>query len=226
MKYYLGNYGQQSGPFELNELIYNGLTPQSLVWCETMTNWANAMQVPEVAALLQPQMPPQQPQQQYGYPNAGQPAGAYPAQSKEVGFTDALKICFSKYVTFSGRARRSEFWWFYLWRIFFGCCTCGLSDFVFLIPSIAVTFRRLHDTGRSGWWWGAGIIAILFGLPTIGPAVYMAFVQRSHMDIISAIGFCIFLYGIAIFVWAITLLVFCLKDSQPGDNKYGPSPKY
>lgn len=55
MKYYLNTNGQQGGPFELSELLINGLTPQSYVWNETMTNWAPAMQVPEVAALLQQQ---------------------------------------------------------------------------------------------------------------------------------------------------------------------------
>ena len=53
MKYYLNTNGQQGGPFELSELLINGLTPQSYVWNETMTNWAPAMQVPEVVALLQ-----------------------------------------------------------------------------------------------------------------------------------------------------------------------------
>ena len=53
MKYYLMNNGsQQSGPFELNDLLGNGLTPQSYVWNETMSNWLPAMQVPEVAAML------------------------------------------------------------------------------------------------------------------------------------------------------------------------------
>ena len=56
MKYYLMNNGaQQSGPFELNELLGNGLTPQSYVWNETMSNWLPAMQVPEVAAMLNTQ---------------------------------------------------------------------------------------------------------------------------------------------------------------------------
>ena len=57
MKYYLMNNGsQQSGPFELNELLGNGLTPQSYVWNETMSNWLPAMQVPEVAAMLNTHM--------------------------------------------------------------------------------------------------------------------------------------------------------------------------
>lgn len=68
-------------------------------------------------------------------------------------FVTALKTCFSKYATFEGRARRSEFWWFYL-AIFVGGLIpvvgyiIGLAT---LIPSLAVGARRLHDTGRSGW---------------------------------------------------------------------------
>lgn len=81
MKYYLMNNGsQQSGPFELNDLLGNGLTPQSYVWNETMSNWLPAMQVPEVAAMLNTQQCPSMPVN----------------NAKEVGFTDALGICFKK----------------------------------------------------------------------------------------------------------------------------------
>ena len=74
MKYYLMNNGsQQSGPFELNELLGNGLTPQSYVWNETMSNWLPAMQVPEVAAMLNTQQCPSMPVN----------------NAKEVGFSDA-----------------------------------------------------------------------------------------------------------------------------------------
>ena len=139
MKYYLMNNGsQQSGPFELNDLLGNGLTPQSYVWNETMSNWLPAMHVPEVAAMLNTQQCPSMPVN----------------NAKEVGFTDALGICFKKYATFIGRARRSEYWWFFLWYCILTLFTCGLAAIVLFIPSISATFRRLHDTGRSGWWWG------------------------------------------------------------------------
>ncbi len=68
-------------------------------------------------------------------------------------FVTALKTCFSKYATFEGRARRSEFWWFSL-AIFIGSCIPLLGYIIgvaTLIPSLAVGARRLHDTGRSGW---------------------------------------------------------------------------
>ena len=52
MKYYIAENGQQVGPFEPNELLLHGLTVNSLVWCEGMTNWTSASQVPELMAVL------------------------------------------------------------------------------------------------------------------------------------------------------------------------------
>ena len=115
-------------------------------------------------------------------------------------FTAVLK----KYATFSGRARRREYWFFTLFYILIYIALIlvdtvtgslsgggigllsGLFALGMLIPSLAVTFRRLHDTNRSGWW-------ILISLiPLIG---------------------------------AIVLLVFMVMDSQPGTNDYGDNPK-
>ena len=113
-------------------------------------------------------------------------------------FADAIRSVFSKYATFSGRARRSEFWWFTLFAVILyiivGIIDAAAKNAILgiivglglLLPSLAVTARRLHDTGRSGWW-------ILIGL-------------------IPFVGF-------------IVLLVFECQDSQPGANSYGPSPK-
>jgi len=79
--------------------------------------------------------------------------------------------CFKKYADFSGRARRKEFWMFFLFYFIFalvlsiidGLLGWGFADGTFgilymlfvlaaLLPYLAVTVRRLHDTGRSGWW--------------------------------------------------------------------------
>lgn len=68
-------------------------------------------------------------------------------------FGTSLKTCFSKYATFEGRARRSEFWWFYL-AVFIASWIPVIGYVVSvatIIPSLAVGARRLHDTGRSGW---------------------------------------------------------------------------
>ena len=88
---------------------------------------------------------------------------------------DSVKCCFSKYATFEGNASRSEFWWFmlfYLILLLVGITLDGnwssvvkdgyllapmgpwetIATLGFTIPAIAVTCRRLHDIGKSGWW--------------------------------------------------------------------------
>ena len=107
--------------------------------------------------------------------------------------------CWKKYVEFSGRARRQEYWMFVLFNILasvamavvdgiLGTCGAlgGLYSLAVLLPSLAVTFRRLHDTDRSGWW------LLICLIPLAG---------------------------------AIVFLVFLCLDSQPGANRFGPNPK-
>ncbi|MBV7377361.1 DUF805 domain-containing protein [Maritimibacter dapengensis] len=108
-----------------------------------------------------------------------------------------------KYTDFSGRAMRSEFWWFVLF-VFIVSAILSLIDtmlfsgvledigplnaifsLIMLIPSIAVTARRLHDIGKSGWW------QLLFLIPII--------------------GFLIIIW------WAAT-------KGDDGPNEYGPDP--
>lgn len=73
-------------------------------------------------------------------------------------FGGAIKSVFSKYATFTGRARRSEFWYWYLFTFIVGCVlgwipVLGwLVSIALIIPNLAVGARRLHDTNRSGWW--------------------------------------------------------------------------
>ena len=71
--------------------------------------------------------------------------------------------CLKEYATFTGRARRSEYWYFFLFNLIFsfvigfvggvlGTEILGLIyAFALLIPGIAVGVRRVHDTGKSGW---------------------------------------------------------------------------
>jgi len=115
-------------------------------------------------------------------------------------FMQAVKSVLSNYANFNGRARRSEFWWFYLAMILafivagfidgliFG--TIGLFYIVValgvIIPSLALTFRRLHDTGKSAWWLLISLIPLIGGL---------------------------------------ALLYFYIQDSQEGENQFGPDPK-
>lgn len=148
MQYYISNNGQQAGPFEVQDLIANGLNQSSLVWCEGMANWLPATQVPEVAQLFT-QAPPQ-PQAPQPQPQAPQPQYQQPVQ-QSMGFGESIKVCFSKYADFEGRASPAEFWWFFLFQFILGTVTCGIGNIATIIPSYAVGARRLHDTGRSGW---------------------------------------------------------------------------
>ena len=137
-QYYLSLNGQQLGPFEVNQLPANGLTPDAYVWTEGMANWMHASEVPELASLFaapaptpapaaapqpqyqapQPQYQAPQPQYQAPQPQYQQPyqqpaMGNYVA-TPQMGFMEAVKTCLKKFFTFKGRARRSEFWWFML----------------------------------------------------------------------------------------------------------------
>ena len=98
-------------------------------------------------------------------------------------FGEAIKVCFSKYVGFEGRATRSEYWWWVLFvilvSIVLGMLKLELIHAIFslaiLLPSLAVGARRLHDIGRSGWW-----LLISF-IPLVGMLVLLFFaVQPSQ----------------------------------------------
>jgi uncharacterized membrane protein YhaH (DUF805 family) len=116
-----------------------------------------------------------------------------------------LMTALRNYAVFSGRSRRSEYWYFGLfYLISYGVAAIvdvmagtfdrasgigvftGILTLAFLIPSLSVTVRRLHDTGRTGWW-----LLIAF-VPVVG---------------------------------AIILLVFLAQDSAAGANRFGANPK-
>ena len=101
-------------------------------------------------------------------------------------FTEAVKSGFDNYVNFSGRASRPAYWWWVLFAILASIvaniidAAIGVTIVSIIValglflPGLAVAFRRLHDTDRSGWW-------ILIGLiPLIGFIVLLIFfVQKS-----------------------------------------------
>lgn len=69
-------------------------------------------------------------------------------------FKDSIETCFNKYIDFSGRASRSEYWWFVLlgFGLSFIPVIGWILRLVILLPSLAVQVRRLHDMDRSAWW--------------------------------------------------------------------------
>ena len=118
-------------------------------------------------------------------------------------FTGSIKIGFNNYLTFKGRASRSEYWYWYLFVLLLSLCTQlfdvaafpysvwsptnTVTSLVVLLPGWAVFVRRLHDVNRSGWW-------MLLVLTVIG-----------------------------IFV----LLYWMIKNSDQGENSYGEwTPRY
>ena len=90
-----------------------------------------------------------------------------------MGFGEAVSTCLRKYVTFDGRASRPEYWWFALFYLIVYIVglvlDIALGTFLFrlitglglLLPSVAAAVRRLHDTGKSGWWYLVGLIPLI-----------------------------------------------------------------
>ena len=83
-------------------------------------------------------------------------------------FAESIKICFSKYAEFDGRATRSEFWWWVLFVFLASSAASvvspvvsGLLSLGLLLPNIAAGARRLHDTDRSGWLQLVALIPLL-----------------------------------------------------------------
>lgn len=167
--------GTQHGPLTVDEIRARGPLPaDALVWTEGMAEWLPASATP-LAGLVGGAAPPPiggmaaMP----SIPHAMTAGGGGPAVG--VGFLDAVKIAFAKYVDFTGRASRSEFWWFMVfvfaasvltaWNDYLGALV-GLALF---LPNIAVGVRRLHDTDRSGWWYLIGFV------PVIGIIVLIVF---------------------------------------------------
>lgn len=97
---------------------------------------------------------------------------------ESLGFVEAIKICLSKYATFDGRARRSEYWWWCLATFIVGCVLGWipilgwLISLALIVPGIAVGVRRLHDLNKTGW------LYLLCLIPIVGAILLIVwFVQ-------------------------------------------------
>ncbi|MFS2020309.1 DUF805 domain-containing protein [Massilia sp. CT11-108] len=89
---------------------------------------------------------------------------------------ESVETCFKKFATFDGTARRSEYWWFFLFNFIVSMILAMIVpkisyvySVIALLPGIAVTTRRLHDTDRSGWW------QLISFVPFVGVIVMVVF---------------------------------------------------
>lgn len=172
---------------EFDALVANGtIRFDTLVWQDGMSDWMplghleGAPTPPPVAAM-------------------GSTAGST-ARADASTFVGALKDGMSRYVEFSTRSNRPQFWWWTLWTLILGFVSAivdamlGMDEggifnllvnLVLFLPSLAVAIRRLHDIGRSGWWY------LLIFIPIVG--------------------------------WIILIVFFCTRSAdQP--NQWGPVP--
>ena len=99
----------------------------------------------------------------------------YP-ETQSVSFVEAIKLYFARFTDFSTRSRRSEYWWVCLFNFIvgfvIGLIAPDLSwiwSLVTLVPTLALCIRRLHDTGRSGWFY------LMILIPLVGSIILIVF---------------------------------------------------
>ena len=165
-------------------------------------------------------------------------------------FGEAIKSVFSKYATFKGRARRSEYWYFFLFQflvsdllfifdkylfekdLFIPVTISGTTiaiglQFLFylavLIPNLAVAVRRLHDTGTSGWlYMPLFIISLALNVYNVINDI----VSLKTLDIESPLGIMVLVVALLFLAYSILILVWLFRDSDQDANRYGPNPKF
>jgi len=166
-------------------------------------------------------------------------------------FVDAIKVCFAKYVTFKGRARRSEYWYWVLFQALAGLVVGGwtivpnlanmasgnasanaggsLSQLVSLalfLPGLAVTVRRLHDVGKSGLWLIAPYVSFAIALvAAVGSGIAALVSAAESGDVSAGAGAGLIaasVFGLIGFALFIPIIVWLCKDGGPNTaNKYG-----
>lgn len=168
-------------------------------------------------------------------------------------FADSIKTCLSKYVTFSGRASRPEYWWFLLF-IIIASAILGMVDralfgfdpmtqhsngfFAMLfslatfLPLLAASWRRMHDTGKPGWY---------LLLPMLISFSFMAFMMMGvigfagleklgvNQDVLRGSAMFLGMTGMIVvgavqLILSILLLWWLTRPSHTAENEYGPVP--
>lgn len=179
--WYYADGDEPLGAFSKQDLLHfkaiGRINDTTLIWCEGMDDWMPLETKFSVGQKITDDKPP---------PHASNTIATNLANIEtddgQVGekrtFSEAIKVCFQKAFVFSGRASRSEYWWFVLFSVLVGAVSgfvdlelSGFSALVSLMlffPSLAVAIRRMHDVKRSGWWVGSLYLSPLaFLLPVI-----------------------------------------------------------
>jgi len=244
--YYLSN-DTRIGPVEPREierLVSQGsVTAHTLVWREGMDGWEEAGHHFSFVSGLS--SPPPIPPRALG-PNSAMPSSTTtnPGDKNGTGadrlyvgapargFGEAISVCFNNFVTFRGRASRSEYWYFFLFCILLGLATAvidmaifgvdndmspinALTSLALFLPSLAVAVRRLHDTNRSGWWIGG------FWIGLIGVLMMVGMVAAAKPNADNAIGGLLAVLGIGWLIFGIVMLIFFCQRGNPGPNRFG-----
>lgn len=159
-------------------------------------------------------------------------------KTPSMSFGEALKTCFKKYATFSGRARRSEFWWFSVLNWLLSIASYAVvwwkmakideiqgqvAEVMFDEEKMAALTAQADSFDTTFYLLMAiiGVIGLLLLLPSLAVAV-----RRLHDTGKSGWLLLAMIIPIVNIVIGIMLLIYYLKDSDRNPNKYGPSPKY
>ena len=141
---------------------------------------------------------------------------------------ESVSTVFRKYATFSGRAPRSEFWWYQLFYLiivgvplaFISETLDNLWSLLNFIPALAVSCRRLHDIDKSGWWQLLPMVVL--------PLFMLGFALRGF-DLVdytsglfgSPIAWAGIVIGIGLYI---LLIVWFARQGTPGPNRFGQDP--
>lgn len=155
---------------------------------------------------------------------------------------EAVQSVLSQYFGFRGRARRSEYWFWILATILFGIFAAlidmalgisfarpgpvsSLLNLLLFIPGLAVSFRRLHDIGKSGWWIGGFYLAIVIFVIVIFILALLVVTGGRDGEMETNLGYLVIIGVLGMMLYSIVLLIFFCQNSQVGLNNYGPNPK-
>ncbi|GAB5448641.1 DUF805 domain-containing protein [Gymnodinialimonas sp.] len=135
-------------------------------------------------------------------------------------FGDSISTCFSKYATFSGRARRSEFWWFALFLAivdlvlsFVSDIASGIWNLGTILPYAAVAWRRLHDIDRTGAWTLVPLVPLIAGFAIMTGVPFGAGIPPLPLGLFIVTG-----------ALCILNIVFWATKGTPRANRFGEDP--